>query len=99
MMPNVRGEASTRRQMFIYTLILAPVGVAPWLLGFAGPVYGLVAAALGARFVWHGFRVLRMADPAMKPAKAMFAFSLFYLFALFAVLLAETAFARMLPGL
>src|SRR5690606_11673306 len=92
MMPNVAGESSTRRQIFAYTLVLAPVGMAPYLLGFAGHAYGIAAALLGIRFVWHGWKVLRMASDGrdMKPAKAMFGFSLAYLFALFAILLAES---------
>ncbi len=49
MMPNVAGAASTRRQMFVYTLLTAAVGVLPWALGYATIGYGLVAAALGAR--------------------------------------------------
>ena len=100
MMPNVAGEASTRRQIFAYSLLLAPIGVAPWLLGFAGPVYGLSAAVLGGKFVWHAWQVLR-ADPAdsrMIPAKSLFGFSLVYLFAIYAILLAETVVMRPVSG-
>ncbi|TIT70999.1 MAG: protoheme IX farnesyltransferase, partial [Mesorhizobium sp.] len=46
MMPNVAGQASTRRQIFAYSLILAPVGVLPWALGFTTVAYGAVAAVL-----------------------------------------------------
>jgi len=73
MMPNVAGDAATRRQIFVYTLLVAPVGVLPWLLGYAGMGYGLVAAALGAGFLWHAWSVLRMpaGDAGMRPAKAV----------------------------
>ncbi len=100
MMPNVAGEASTRRQIFAYTLIVAAVGVAPWLLNFAGPFYGVVSVALGLGFIWRAWKVLAMdpADKTMKPAKAMFGYSLLYLFGIFAVLLAE-ALAGRLAGL
>ena len=100
MLPNVRGEASTRRHILAYSLVLAPIGVAPFALGFAGPVYGVVSTLLGANFLRHAVAVFRMADadPAMVPAKKLFAFSIVYLFALFALLLAEAVFARMTWG-
>ncbi|AZO48458.1 MAG: protoheme IX farnesyltransferase [Mesorhizobium sp.] len=98
MMPNVAGQASTRRQIFAYSLILAPVGVLPWALGFTTVAYGAVAAVLGAGFVWHAWKVLGMAadDRAMKPAKALFAYSLLYLFAIFAAYLADCVVGRAL---
>ncbi|PTE09525.1 heme o synthase [Mesorhizobium helmanticense] len=98
MMPNVAGQASTRRQIFAYALILAPVGVLPWVLGFTTPAYGVVAALLGAGFIWYAWKVLRMAadDKVMKPAKALFGYSLLYLFAIFAVYLADCVVGRAL---
>ena len=62
MMPNVAGQASTRRQIFAYALVLAPVGVLPWELGCTTPVYGVAAVLLGAGFVWYAWKVLAMAD-------------------------------------
>lgn len=99
MLPNVAGEASTRRHIFAYTLLLAPIGVAPFLLGYAGPVYGAASVLLGALFVHGAWRVLRMkdGDPAMVPAKKLFAFSILYLFALFVILLVEGSLARLGP--
>ena len=96
MMPNVAGDAATRRQIFVYTLLVAPVGVLPWLLGYAGMGYGLVAAALGAGFLWHAWSVLRMTagDAGMRPAKALFGFSLLYLFGIFAAYLGDQMLAR-----
>jgi heme o synthase len=96
MMPNVAGEASTRRQIFAYALLIAPVGVLPWVLGFASAGYGMVAAGLGAGFAWYAFGVLRMsdADREMKPAKALFGFSLLYLFGIFAAYLADAVVQR-----
>ncbi|RLQ87454.1 heme o synthase [Notoacmeibacter ruber] len=91
MMPNIAGEASTRRQIFAYSLLLAPLGVAPAFLGFASPVYGVFAALLGANFLRHAWAVLRMddADRVMVPAKRLFGFSILYLFAIFAGLLVD----------
>ena len=98
MMPNVAGDRSTRRQMFVYTILVSLAGVAPWSLGFAGPAYGLISAALGAAFVRYAWNVLKAddADASMRSAKAMFGFSLAYLFALFAVLLCEVLIGRFL---
>jgi heme o synthase len=100
MMPNVAGEASTRRQIFAYALLIAPVAVLPWPLGFTGPGYGLVATALGLGFVFHAWRVLRMHsdDRLMRPAKALFAYSLLYLFGIFAAYLAEIVVSRVVAG-
>jgi protoheme IX farnesyltransferase len=100
MLPNVAGEAATKRQIFAYALIVAPVGVAPWLLGMTSAAYGVVAAALGAAFVWYSWKVLRMpaGDKAMRPAKALFGYSLVYLFAIYAALLADIAVGRLLAA-
>ncbi|KAA0581282.1 protoheme IX farnesyltransferase [Azospirillum sp. B21] len=87
MMPVVAGEASTKRQMLAYTLILLPVAAAPFFVGIAGPAYLAVSAILGLMFVGHAVRVLRATDD--KPAKKMFGFSILYLFLLFAVMMAE----------
>jgi heme o synthase len=91
MMPNVAGEPSTKRQMLIYALIVAPLGVSPYFLGFAGIAYGVASAVLGIMFVYYAFLVWQMpeTDRVMKPAKKLFGFSLVYLFALFAILLGE----------
>jgi len=98
MMPNVAGEESTKRQIFAYSLLVAAIGVAPWLIGMTSVVYGLVSVALGAAFVWYAWKVLKMpaADRSMGPAKALFGYSLVYLFAIFAVLLGDVAVARLL---
>ena len=100
MLPNVAGEASTRRQIFAYSLILVPVAVAPSFLGFAGPVYGVVAALMGANFLRHAYAVLKMADgdERMIPAKRLFGFSILYLFGLFITLLGEAVAMRLLAG-
>ena len=96
MMPNVAGHASTRRQIFAYAVVLAPIGVLPWALGYTSAAYGVVAALLGTGFVWYSWKVLRMRDDdlAMKPAKALFGYSLLYLFAIFAAYLADSVVAR-----
>jgi protoheme IX farnesyltransferase len=100
MMPNVAGEASTKRQIFAYSVVLAVVGVLPWVLGYAGAAYGVAAAALGLGFVWYAWAVLMMPadDRAMRPAKALFGYSLLYLFAIFAIYLADSVVERIVTG-
>src|SRR5690606_17315026 len=101
MMPNVAGHESTRRQIFVYTLAVAVTGVLPWALGYSSVVYGAVAAALGLVFVRSAWKVLRMsdADQAMWPGKALFVYSLLYLFAIFAALLLDSVVARWVGAL
>lgn len=94
MMPNVAGEASTKRQIFIYSLLVAISGILPTLLGFASLLYGVFAAALGLGFIWYSWRVLTVDDRTMKPARALFGFSVLYLFAIFAALLVEAILTR-----
>ena len=91
MMPNVAGNRSTQNQIMAYSLLLAPVAVLPWVLGFAGSVYAAVSIALGAAFLYFSFNVWRMSDKdeEMKPAKKLFAYSIFYLFAIYATLMVE----------
>jgi protoheme IX farnesyltransferase len=94
MMPNVAGEFSTRKQIFAYSLLLAPVGVLPWMFGFASAFYGAAAAALGVGFIWHAWRVLFAPADDKRPAKLLFAYSILYLFAIFAALLLDTIATR-----
>ena len=94
MMPNVAGDRSTRRQIFVYAIIVAIVATMPWLLGHATLVYGAVSLALGAQFIRLAWHVVARGDEAgNRAAKRLFGFSIFYLFALFAVRLGEAAFA------
>jgi protoheme IX farnesyltransferase len=88
MLPVVAGEAATRRQILFYALILAPLGAAPWFLGYASVVYGIVAVAAGAAIVALAFR-LRAEQSGYAASKRMFAFSILYLFLLFAMLLVD----------
>jgi protoheme IX farnesyltransferase len=98
MLPVVAGAARTKREIVIYSVVLTVVAaVLPPLLGFATPAYAIVAAALGAVFLWLALAVRRMreGDREMRPARRLFAFSMLYLFLLFAILLVEHGFARL----
>jgi len=87
MMPVVAGERETKRQILLYTAILAPLGVLPTLIGMASWAYGAVAALLGAAFL--GLAVAIWRDAGDAAARRTFAFSLLYLFLLFAALIAD----------
>ena len=92
MLPVVAGIESTRRQIALYTLPMAAVAVAPWPLGLTGPLYGVIAAVLSAVFVVLSLRVLanKASEPAaMEPEKALFKFSILYLFVLFGALVVD----------
>jgi protoheme IX farnesyltransferase len=87
MLPVVAGRAATTRQILIYSALLAPVSVLPWLVGFAGPIYGATAVVCGGIFVGAALRLDRSSKADRKAAHRMFAFSIAYLFLLFAALL------------
>ncbi len=92
MMPVVAGETSTRRQILVYGVLLLPVSLAPWLIGGVGAIYGVAALALSAVFVALCVPVAsrRSAEgDKMKPEKRLFAYSVVYLFALFAALVVD----------
>ncbi len=93
MLPVVAGEAVTRRQILIYSVLLLPLSALPWMIGGTGAIYGIAALALSLVFLALAMRVgLRRRsgdDDPMKPEKQLFAWSIVYLFALFAALVAD----------
>jgi heme o synthase len=93
MLPVVAGARETRRQICVYALLLAPLSLAPWLIGFSHLVYALAAAALEIGFLLSVWRVAIDRQDAAgvsltndAPARAAFRYSILYLFALFAAL-------------
>lgn len=93
MLPVAAGARETRRQIMLYTLVLAPLGLLPVLMGQAGWVYGAYALSLGAGFLFHAWRVLTEPQDASgvslvgdQAAKAAFRFSLLHLAGLFAAI-------------
>jgi protoheme IX farnesyltransferase len=91
MLPNVAGEDRTRLEILAYSLALAPIGVAPYLLGFASPVYGVASVLLGAALLTGAIQVFRRrsGEAARSAALRLFVFSIVYLFLLFMVLVIE----------
>jgi protoheme IX farnesyltransferase len=92
MLPVVAGIESTRRQILLYTVPMIAAAVAPWALGLAGWIYGAAAVGLGATFLILALAVVgnRASEPKqMGPEKRLFAFSILYLFSLFAALVVD----------
>jgi protoheme IX farnesyltransferase len=90
MMPLVHGRAKTKKQILLYSLVLAPLGLVPSFIGTAGLLYGLTALLLGAVFIGAVLRVTR--EDSEKNCKQLFGFSIFYLFFLFFVLIVDRSF-------
>jgi heme o synthase len=93
MLPVVAGAKETRRQILLYTLVLVPVSLVPFFVGFSGPLFGVGAGLLGAVFLERVYRVMTDLQDETgvslsrdMPAKRAFKYSVLYLFALFGVL-------------
>jgi protoheme IX farnesyltransferase len=90
MLPVVKGARATRNQIVVYTLLLAASSVAPYALGLAGAIYGATAAIGSAAFIALSIALWSATANAERPmALRLFAYSIFYLFALFTALAAE----------
>ncbi len=97
MMPNVAGIESTKRQIFIYSVLLAIAGTLPFFVGFAGYAYLFAASALGGTFAFRALQLMQaQGEAANRPSIKLFLFSLWYLFALFGALLIETIILRVM---
>lgn len=97
MLPVVAGPDATRLQILLYTILLVAIAAAPWPLGYFDAVYGVVSLALGAGMLWFAIEVFRKRErsQSLRANRKLFAFSILYLFALFATLGLE-AVARMI---
>lgn len=98
MLPVTHGAKATRRQIFVYTLLLVPLALAPVVTGLGGWLYAVVSGTLGLVFLYRAMDVFgsRAGDTGapgtdMKKARGLFLFSILYLFVLFAALLLEHA--------
>ncbi|MFZ5930178.1 MAG: heme o synthase [Pseudomonadota bacterium] len=96
MLPVVAGRVETCKQILIYTALMIPVVLAPWLMGFASIYYGASAAVLSLIFAVLAVRVWNVrnitGDAGDKPARHLFAYSILYLMLLFTALLVEGVF-------
>ncbi len=96
MLPVVSGERTTRTQIGLYTIPMAAVAILPWPLGLTGAIYGIAAILLTGWFALLAVRVAKRtthADDLMKPEKALFKYSILYLFVMFGALVFDRWFA------
>jgi heme o synthase len=87
MLPVVRGEAETRRQILLYTVLLYAVTQLPFCAGGFGDIYLVVSIALGLGFIAGAIRLYRRAD--RRSALQLYLFSLAYLALLFCAMVAD----------
>ena len=99
MMPVVKGDATTRLQILLYTLLVVPLGIAPWPLGYAGVLYGTVSVVTGLGMLVLAVQVFRERRPVERACRNLFAFSILYLFLLFAVLMIERGWGGLIARL
>jgi len=99
MLPVVAGPDATRLQILLYTIVLVAVAAAPWPLGYFDAIYGIASLILGAGMLALAINVYRRRARAesLRATRKLFAFSILYLFALFATLALEVAFRAIAP--
>lgn len=100
MLPVVAGDAETRKQILLYSVLMVATAAAPIFIGLGGLVYAATSTVLGGVFLWLAVNVWRIRDgrDSDKAAKQLFLFSILYLFSLFAVLLGEHSVAALLAS-
>jgi len=93
MLPVVAGPAETRRQIWLYSMVLVVLALVPSFIGMAGVAYLIAAVGLGAMFLYLAWRVRKITEgrEADTAARHLFGFSILYLFLLFALLLLDRA--------
>jgi protoheme IX farnesyltransferase len=84
MLPVVRGEPATRRQILVYSAILATATLLPWLTGLFGLAYAAAAATLGAGFI--ALAAALQSRPSRRAALRVYLASLAYLALLFSAM-------------
>lgn len=89
MLPVVAGRRRTRREILVYSILLAPLGLLPAALGTGSWLYVAGAGALGAGFVYRAAVLWRSDSDA--DAKRLFGYSIVWLFAIFLLLIADRA--------
>ncbi len=100
MLPVVAGPDATRLQILLYTIVLVAIAAAPWPLGYFDAVYGIASLMLGAGMLALAVNVYvsRERSASLRATRKLFAFSILYLFGLFATLLVETLVRAIAPS-
>jgi protoheme IX farnesyltransferase len=91
MLPNVAGEAATKWQILVYSVLLVATTLAPPFIGMSGWIYTAVAVISGTSFLYLAWRLFRSRDAMRmkKLARALFTYSLSYLAVIFFALLTD----------
>jgi heme o synthase len=99
MLPVVAGADATRLQILLYTIVLVAIAASPWPLGYFDAIYGVVSLILGAGMLVLAVNVFvsRERSASLRATRKLFAFSILYLFGLFATLLAEVVVRAVAP--
>jgi heme o synthase len=87
MLPVVRGEGETRRQILLYAVLLYAVSQLPFCAGAFGAVYLVCSVGLGAAFIYGAYRLMR--QPSRRTALRLYLYSLAYLALLFGAMVAD----------
>jgi len=100
MLPVVAGADATRLQILLYTIVLVAIATSPWPLGYFDAIYGMTSLLLGAAMLAFAINVYRRRErsASLRATRKLFAFSILYLFALFATLLFDVVLRAMLPA-
>ena len=96
MLPVTHGAEETRRQILLYTVVMLPVTLTPWMLGLAGLVYLVSAAVLGLIFLAGAIAVHRETT-GDRAARGLFGYSIVYLFLIFGLLVLDRMPAGHMP--
>ena len=101
MLPVVAGPDATRLQILLYTVVLVAIAFAPWPLGYFDAAYGVTSLILGAAMLALAVEVYRRREgaEALRATRRLFAFSIVYLFVLFATLLLEVVAHAIAPSI
>jgi protoheme IX farnesyltransferase len=99
MLPVVAGADATRLQILLYTIVLVAIAASPWPLGYFDGIYGVTSLVLGAGMLALAVNVFvsRERSASLRATRKLFAFSILYLFGLFATLLAEVVVRAIVP--
>lgn len=85
MMPVIKGDLHTKKQIFLYSVLMVITTISPYILGMSGRIYLAIALILGMGFMYYTVKLF--GDNSNQYAKKLFWYSIFYLFTIFLSLL------------